>query len=342
MAWISTLLMLLVPVGRAFAAHVETRLQIGGLAGFVFADQSRDRAGRDTSPYYDLHPIYLYTNVSLDERISAFIEVEYEHAPQITQSQAKGEIKIARGYIEVAFRDEASFRLGRFHTNFGPWSEYHWRLITPTYERIISFENQYVPAFQMGVMFFGKKAVGDQARISYSVWNSLGPEVHATNERKGRAMSNLGFELSGTRRGLTAGVAGYTEEDPSFGNRREYHGNVFGKAAKWGLTLTSELTLGKLGADKSGNAGSDLRTFHAGLEYQLNPAWVAYYRFDRGNDMKRSGRTGSASETTIHSIALKWLPRPGFTLAGEYHSLGFDASDLSGYRKAVVLAGVVF
>lgn len=322
----------------------EENIKVGGLMGFIYYQQNKDKNGKSLHPYYDLHPIYLYTNATLSERVSGFVEIEYEHAPRFEAGAAgSGEIKLERGYIETNLSDRLNFRLGKFFTNFGPWYEEHWRVITPTFERTIAFENGYVPNFQMGVKLFGHEDFFDELMVKYHLWNSLGNEVSGTNSRKGGRFDALGAELDGYFKDHRLGVAAYTQTNPSKKNREEKHYNFFGstKLVKK-VTFISEYTIADFADGEDGTAYDNANTFYAGVEYNFLEKWSLYYRFEQGHDQKRTGLAGPASKTKADAIALTWLPVPGFRIKSELVKFDFKESSLSDYNKIIISSGVIF
>lgn len=327
----------------ATTVQFADKIHVGGLVGFVFYIQNQDKAGNALDPYYDIHPVYLNTNATISDHVSAFVEVEYEHSPQFKSGVAKGELYLSRAFIEVSFRDEAKITFGTFHTNFGPWSERHWRVITPTFERPISFENQYVPARQLGVQFSGRKAFGETASLTYDFWNSLGNEFHGPNARKGTDLTHFGFQLISGIKSYEIGVAGYTQVNPDKKDRREYHVNLFGSAKLGDRTrVRTEYTVGDFRNGDDGTRYDGVQTFFADVEYEIVTNWFVYYRFDTGNDEKRTGYTGSKSKTTIHSAAFTWKPLPGFRAKAEYGWFDFKEKDLADYWKFLASLGLVF
>src|SRR4030067_326500 len=78
------------------AMEVNNHLRIGGIAGLIYYDQDNDKDGKSVKDYYDFHPVYIDISTMLNDTISGFIEVEYEHIPQFkggTTVTGAGEIK---------------------------------------------------------------------------------------------------------------------------------------------------------------------------------------------------------------------------------------------------------
>lgn len=326
------------------SVQAEEQIKIGGLAGFIFYDQNKDKTGKDLHPYYDFHPVYLYTNVTLSDRISSLLEIEYEHSPKFEAgASGAGEIKLERGYIEANISDGINFQFGKFFTNFGPWYEEHWRIITPTFERTIAFENAYVPNFQMGVKLFGHGHLFDSLNLKYYVWNSMGNEVYGTNSRKGGKFDAFGTELDGYYKDYHLGVAAYTQTNPSKKNRNEKHYNIFSTATILKkVVLKSEYTLANFANGEDGTQYTDANTFYAGVEYNFLETWSVYYRFEQGHDQKRTGLTGPSSKTQVNAFALTWSPVPGFRLKSEFSEFNFKENSLVNYNKIIISSGVIF
>ncbi len=214
----------------------------------------------------------------------------------------------------------------------------------PTNTReMLRFFTRVIALAWVGIKIFGTRSILSPLRLQYALWNSLGSDLFGPNER-----DNNDFAFGGSlslllHHYVRLGTAGYTQVNPSFQERRENNLNIFGvfKPVK-PVEISVEYTIHDRGKGRDNSSYHDAHTFYTGINYEFIDNLSLYYRFERGNDEKRTGNTGGLSRTDIHAIAITWWPIPQFRLTAEGESFQFRDSNLKDYEKIILSGGVIF
>jgi hypothetical protein len=196
----------------------------------------------------------------------------------------------------------------------------------------------------MGVKLFGhERLLFNAVNLKYYLWNSLGNEVYGTDKRTGGRFDALGTELDSYYKDYRLGVAAYQQTNVSKKNRKEKHYNIFGAATLMKkVILKTEYAVADFANGEDGTKYDNAHTFYTGIEYKLLESWSIYYRYENGNDEKRTGFTGEKAKTNVNAVALTWSPVPGFHIKSEYVAFNFKEKGLTNYNKLIVSTGIVF
>ncbi|MBI3986888.1 MAG: hypothetical protein HY343_08220 [Lentisphaerae bacterium] len=328
------------------AANVNEQLKISGFGIFSWSTTDQD----DAIDRVDFHPIYLNFDFHPDEQIRALLEFEYEHLPTVTEDEAEGEITVARGFIEYNANDHVNVQAGKFFLPAGLWAPVHWRLLTPSYDRPIFFENQayYFPYKQVGLNFFGQHELGDKALAHYSGWWTLGGDNSGTGSDADTKFDNVGGNLDLTFGELVTLGSAYQRINATEDFTRDQNSALFfGRANLFDekLILSSEYVLSDpQPAFGNTNRYQDVAAVYVGAEYRFRPNWSLYYRYDIGDDMKRNGASapleGADLDTRINTATLSWWPFAGTRLSLE--AIDYDLPTGEDYRKYMVWVGQLF
>ena len=170
----------------------------------------------------------------------------------------------------------------------------------------------------------------------------MGSEITGTDKPKDNKFA-WGAQLVGYYKDFSVGSAFYTQNNPDKKNRTENHLNIFGSAEIIKqITLVSEWTKHDFDNGDDGTKYENASTFYAGIEYGFLNNWSVYYRFETGNDEKRTGKAGSKAETDINAFALTWSLFPGYRVKAEYSGFDFEDESLKDYRKIIISNGIIF
>lgn len=340
----------------ARGVEVSEQLKVAGFAIAQYAEV--DKAGsEDDRSWAEIHPLYLSFDFHPTPPWRALVETEYEHLPALagdsgsdTPDSGRGEILLQRAYIEYSHNDLINIQAGKFFTPAGLFMATHWRLLTPSYERPIYFENRtfYLPSHQVGLHYFGQHQFGDSDwETRCDAWWTQGASSQGSDSPEAD-FDNPGANLRMNYRDwLSFGMAYQGLNATEAFDRNQNSVLAFAQFRPFGerLILSSEYVTTQLDAAFANtNAFEDVQAVYMGAEYKFAPKWSVYYRYDVGDDMKRSGVTVPTAETnpqaTIHTLAFSWEPAAGTKISVEYNDNNFEEG--TDYSKFMVYIGQLF
>ncbi|EDY82509.1 hypothetical protein VDG1235_2132 [Verrucomicrobiia bacterium DG1235] len=309
----------------------EPNISFGGWAGFVFADDDRD----GTKPYFDAHPLYLYTKAEPAENWTFFGELEFEHLFKSSSSGTKGDLKIERLYLEHQLADSGKIRAGKFFIPFGYWYRLHWHFLTETLSRPISFNNAYVPRQQVGIEYLNTASLGD-AHLSYYAWLGDGPDISGTNKRSESDFSLGAAIFAETHFGehLAAGASlAVHQQKVNFETQRNYV--LGGKLSSGPIDLRGEIY------HHERELSDNLDTAYLSAQFNASDTFGFVYRYDFGDDLK-SSKDPLSPDADTSSIGFIWRPQPYLLFKGEYRFNEFESATTEDFNNWNLFSAIKF
>lgn len=146
--------------------RASSQMTMGGYTEFVYTD----REDRDTQ--FDQLRTVLEFGAQIHERVTAYIELEYEHGGvvngQKTGTSTDGEVEMEQAWVDLQFHDAINFRAGTILVPVGRYNLYHeaWnnnlidrplvsRRITPTtwFEEGMGLHGQAFDTSYLGISY---------------------------------------------------------------------------------------------------------------------------------------------------------------------------------------------
>ncbi len=141
----------------------SSQMTMGGYTAFNYIDRG-DKGSR-----FDQHRTVLEFGAKLHDRVSVYIEFEYEHGAVIEGGgNTEGELELEQAWVDFKLFDEAVFRAGTIIVPFGRYNLYHeaWqnnfvdrplvnRRIAPTtwWEEGVGFHGQALDTESLGISY---------------------------------------------------------------------------------------------------------------------------------------------------------------------------------------------
>lgn len=327
-------LLLLALVGGAVRAEVT----LGGWVGALVAGDTRP----GSKPGLDVHPWYLFIQAEPVEDLRVFGELEMEHLFQfVAGAPGAGEIKLERLYLEKGFSTAHNVRVGKTFTPFGYWYRLHWAFLTETVSRPFSMDNAYVPRAQVGVQYWGRWFAGN-TELAYYAWVSNGPDIFNTDKRTviepGFGASVFATHSVGGRDDLTVGatVGYHTQWVPGTDGTVRQDNLVGGLEAKLvRVDLRGEFYWHRT------TAGSQRHTLYGTAAGWVLPQLAATYRFDWGNDARRT-KDAASERAWAHSFGVLWRPHAAVVARVEARQNVFHDTALPSYWQGTLSVAVKY
>ena len=315
------------------------RTRVGGWVDFVYKDSDQ----KDFNQFFDLHHFYLYFDNRLNDYWQAFLEVEYEHIPDLKKSGSSGGLKLERGYIQYTYSDYAKVRLGKFNTPLGIWTPAHWAILVDSVAKPIHDDNQYVPRKSVGIELSGNRLFPLETSLdpllTYSLYISNGPEISGTNSVSD---NQLGAGVDANVRIGDRYLIGWSgnvqhNQAPALSGkagRREVSMMVYGEA----LLPYGVLVRGEYFSQNRGKGDPSLDVIYGKVKWSFREKWYLNYRWNRGEDEKE----GMGGKESVNTFTLSYWPLLNVRMKGEVSTHSFENSLVEDYSAWMFWAGYIF
>ena len=326
------LLIVLIFSFSSLSASPKKEIKFKGWLDTEFIGNNKE----ETNSYFDVHHLYLITEIFLEEGFSGFAELEFEHAPNT--SSEKGEISLDRLYIQKDFSENLSLRAGKFGTPFGHWTPTHWAILVETITKPLHESNKYIPAKSVGLETFGIIFLKEH-ELEWKLFLSNGSETDGTDK-----MDDVSFGGGGDLRFIHSdgnsflGTSYYHQHNPKYDGREEDSFVGYGGVTLGEFDLRGEYIYQSRSDGTSGLMYDDVSTYYITGKFQLNSDLALGSRYDDGDDER--GLHFKAH--TMTSLFFNWTPIPEIIGKIEYDFHHFD-DDLSvDYNSWALYIGLVF
>ena len=295
--------------------------------------------GNDTSgnrPYFDIHHLYLISEITLEENFSGLIEIEVEHSPKTSTN--KGDVILERLYIKKKLSSQVSIRVGKFNTPFGYWAPTHWSILVETISRPIHESNHYIPAKSVGIETIGILFTKNN-EIEWKLFFSNGSESEGTNKPEDQSFGGGGdLRFTFSEGNSFIGVSYYNQKNPQFEGRTEnsvvgYAGTKFGKFDFKGEYISQTRSIGN-----SNTIYDDIETYYISGKYNVNLDFAFGSRYDFGDDEKLNIN----EKHHMTSLFLNWTPIPEIIGKLEYDLHRFDMPIHRDFNEWAIYLGLIF
>lgn len=309
--------------------NVEHGTKVGGYVDIEYRDS--DAAG--SVPSTRLHHLSLFFTKQFDNRFRFFSEIEFEDAPVFSSAKDAASFKAKNGKIFLeavnltfAWKPELGFRVGRFFTPIGIWSEDHYPPFVVTQERPLIIRKIF-PQLVDGLSARGSLPLGD-GFVSYDVFagngeGNTGKRDENSNTAKGLRVR---YEMPG-RLDTTIGIDAY-DDRLNDGVRKSAWG-MHGKL-RYGL-FSAQTEWAKAKYDNPAGQDSTRDGYYLQLQATRSD-WTWGVRHDRFNEEENL----VDSRTVRNTAFLNYRYSPETVVKLEYHETNLDGiSNVGSYVISV-------
>lgn len=302
-----------------------------GWMDLLFQDSSM--AGAKST--FDQNHLYLIGDANINSKTAAYMEIEYEHSPQMGETGNKGAMYTEQVWFDYTVSDAVAWRLGHFITPYGLMARSHWNPLQETVMLPLDFTNQLLPLGQTGVEFHGR-SFSSRYDLDYSVYVANGKGAPAVGQEADNLDANsnkaVGFDLKSTfdNRKSVAGISGMDGVDSDTG-LRELTGVLYFKRNQgpWQLQMQGLLQRGDV---RRSNMWEQ-------ISYAFDDRFKLVARYDR---QTHDAVQGLGDEHRVVTGALNFQLNPNMMFKTEYHRHLFDDPMMKDYGLFAASVSLVF
>ena len=275
------------PAGRGFTLG-STGITVGGYV----TGEAENLEGED---YYSEAEGNLFVFYEPGRFFRLFTDLEFE----------PDNVALERAYVDLAFRDAANLRLGKFLTPIGRWNQAHiepltWSTSEPLMIETV-FDDTVSGASLLGAVFPGGGA------LSYALYGSLVDAIEVDAEED-FAEHSAGARLEWASLDAWTAGASYYASKP-YAATRWHH--LAGADLLWQPHRRLELSAELLGGEGSRAAGA----VRAGYAQAAIEVWRSLYLVGRHETLSLPGPVPTIR---LGTVGLVWAPRPWLRLKADY------------------------
>lgn len=193
--------LVLFSAGQAPAIDLS-RADIHGFMDLEYTQSSNDQQNNSTgnpNGSFHQHHLSLLMNVPVDDRVSAFMHIEFDHGVN-TNAPNGGDIIVENSFITYTFSDQLEFRFGKALTPFGYFNEIHDAtpaflsvyIPHPIYRQERRGGTAMFPKWTTGVNLLGVREYGATV-LDYIFYVGNGENVVMANEAELDSNRNKAF-----------------------------------------------------------------------------------------------------------------------------------------------------
>ncbi len=316
---------------QASIEELESRFDLGvDVSGYVDVEYygSSDEGAKEG---FRMHHLSLFFTKQFNDRMRFFSEIEYEDAPKfVGTNDGSGSLKEAEGKVFVEavnfdyrYSQELSFRVGRFFTPVGIWSEDHYPPFVTTQDRPLHIRKIF-PQLVDGASVYGTHTFGDDIFFKYVAYLGNG-ESKTSGKKDDNSEKAVGLRLNlhlPLADEFFFGLNAYKDSDETAsGGADKFAWGLHGKLRIDNFTFQTEWAQSDLEYQDNLTADDEQDGFYFQTAYQRDK-WTYGHRYDKFDDSALD-----MNDVTRNSVFANYQYNANVVLKFEHH---WDNYSLSG------------
>lgn len=308
--------------------RIDKRVKVSGYADVEYSHDSRP----SHSDGFRVHHFSLFFTKQFTNKLHLFSEIEFEDGPKFEGATADGKIFLEAVNINYDWRSDLGFRVGRFFTPAGIWSEDHYPPFVTTQARPGHIRKIF-PQLVDGAMIYGTKPVG-KSFVNYNLYvgNGEGNTGHNDEDSHKAVGGKVSFLMSGFKH-LEFGGSFYDDKLNS-GDEVSSLG-VHGKLKAGSSTVQVEYADRKVDPLAAGD-NYHLKGYYGQFAYDIRN-WTLGYRYDFYDS-----NTIQVKDKVTNSLFANYHVTPNFVMKLEYHDIGYDDPATEDYNTSTLSGAYYF
>lgn len=296
--------------------YLDSSMRISGYADVEYKDS--DKTG--SNPGFRMHHFSLFLEKQLDEKLNFFSEIEFEDGPNFESASNNSDFKQKNGkiFLEAVnltykWRPAMGFRIGRFFTPVGIWSEDHYPPFVGTQERPM-FIRKIFPQVVDGISVRGSMVAGSTF-FSYEAFSGNGEGNTGNKDENSTAAVGFRTRLQFPQfYNLMVGADFY--DDTLNDNSKKQVWGAHAKIKPGPFTFQAEYAIGDL--NPTNRASFNAKGFYLQTLYDWSN-WTLGYRYDVFDQ-----DDSQSIEKVRNSLFLNYHYSPNTVFKMEFHNTDIE------------------